>query len=70
MGLFETKLEFVKTVELDKGGLRTYYSTKKNGFYVKNSVSSNKEVAENFFNSLVELKGKAESSETIKTVEI
>jgi hypothetical protein len=66
-----TKLSFIKEVELDKHGqFQTIYFTRKNGCFISNSLSHEKEIAEEFFNHLVELKGHYSQVTILKEVDV
>ncbi len=65
-----TIISFVKTTELSITTDTTFYSTQVNGQYVNNSLSSDKEKAELFFESYVLNNGVCRIVETLRKEEI
>ena len=60
------KLQFVKEVDLTTKGEKVHYYSRKNEGFVTNSLSSNKEEAEKFFNELVKKQGVNKITEVLK----
>jgi hypothetical protein len=59
-------IRLVKEIELQEKGYRTTYYTECNNLFVKNSLSLNKEEAENFYNRFIEAKGLSSVKEILR----
>jgi hypothetical protein len=64
----KNKIVLIHKIKLAKGGgYIDEYHTEVNGYWVENSFSYAKEQAQLFYNKVVELNGKTESKQAIKT---